>query len=73
MARFTSRTFRKHVSKKSRKFRQSKKAKQSKVTRRLPKQRKQRKQSGGGDTFSRRIPAEAVIANPLEWDDKPDA
>ena len=37
----------------------------------LRKQQQQHK--GGGDTLSRRIPPQAVIANPLEWDDKPDA
>uniref|UniRef100_A0A6C0KLD7 Uncharacterized protein n=1 Tax=viral metagenome TaxID=1070528 RepID=A0A6C0KLD7_9ZZZZ len=61
MGRFTSRAFRKHISKKSRK------------TRRLRRARKTRRrhQTGGGDTFSRRIPPQAVKANPLVWDDEP--
>jgi len=51
MARFTSRTFKKYMSRKSKKSRsRSRKLKQ--------------RQKGGGDTFSRRIPSQAYIANP---------
>ena len=34
---------------------------------------RKQQQKGGGDTLSRRIPPQAVIANPLKWDDKADA
>ena len=84
MTRFTSSSFKKHMSRKSRKLRKARKTKKSKKTRKLnmnlqikvhlrKEQKQKQKQKVGGDTLSRRIPPQAVIANPLEWDDKPDA
>lgn len=56
MALFTSRSFRRRVSRKSKKSR-----------RRQTRRRSQRGgQRGGGDTFSREIPKNAVIANPIQ-------
>jgi len=60
MARFTSRTFKKYMSRKSRKTRKTR-SHNRKQTRM---QRQKQMQKGGGDTFSRRIPSQAYIANP---------
>ena len=81
MATFTSRSFKRYTSKKSKKSRKSRKSIKSKKSRKLNMnlqikvhlRKQQQKQKGGGDTLSRRIPPQAVIANPLEWDDKADA
>jgi hypothetical protein len=67
MGRFTSRTFRKYISKKSRNTRRLRRA------RNISRRRMGYCHRGGGDTFSRRIPPQAVKANPLVWDDEPDA
>lgn len=59
MTRFTARAFRRKI---------SRKVKKSKKSRRQTR-RRGRKQRGGGNTFSRAIPENAVIANVVEWDD----
>jgi hypothetical protein len=60
MTRFTARAFRRRMTKKSKKTRGRRRAHQT---------RRRRAQKGGGDTFSREIPKDAVKANPMEWDD----
>jgi len=79
MATFTSRSFKRYTSKKSKKSRKSRKSRKTKKSRKLNmnlqikvhlRKEKKQQQKGGGDTLSRRIPPQAVIANPLEWDDK---
>jgi hypothetical protein len=58
MARFSSKTFRKRLRRRSRKIRKTRKA------------RKARKgQRGGGNTFNRNIPSAAVLANPISVDE----
>lgn len=52
MTRFTSRTFRRRISRKAKKSRR--------------RQTRRRSQRGGGDTFSREIPKNAVVANPIQ-------
>jgi hypothetical protein len=41
----------------------------SRSKRKRKSKRHTRKQKGGGDTFSRKIPKQANVANPLQWDD----
>lgn len=61
MTRFTARAFRRRMTKKSKKTRGRRRTRQTR--------RRARAQKGGGDTFSREIPKDAVKANPMEWDD----
>jgi Holliday junction resolvase RusA-like endonuclease len=75
MATFTSRSFKRYTSKKSKKSRKTKKSRKLNMNLQIKVhlRKEQQQQKGGGDTLSRRIPSAAVIVNPLEWDDKPDA
>jgi len=54
MTRFTSRSFRRRISRKAKKSRRRQTRKRSTPT------------VGGGDTFSREIPKNAVVTNPIQ-------